>query len=99
MEDLKILEPFPMSGPGADQFPESEERPAGMRSVDWHAADIEAMVDVRLNIVYQSLSGEDQHIQLFLPLPAPSSPSSDGIRIWCRNSYPLLIFVRTLSKT
>ena len=86
MEDLKVLEPFPMTGPGADQFPESEERPEGMRSVDWHAADIEAMVDVRLNIVYQSLSGEDQHLQLFLPLEIEHIPVKPEIR-------PLIIFV------
>lgn len=87
MNDRKILEPYPMSGPGSELFPDSEERPDGMHSVTWPASGAQYMVDLRPNMVYQSLSGEDQHLQLFLPaemefLPVPP-----------REKYPLVVYV------
>ena len=87
MDNLKILDPFPMFGPGAELFPDSEERPDGMRSVSWPASEETYMVDLRPNMVYQSLSGEDQHLQLFLPAEKEFQP------VVPVEKYPLVVYV------
>ena len=87
MDRREILEPFPMFGPGSELFPDSEERPEGVRSVTWRASGSEYMIDLRPNLVYQSLSGEDQHLQLFLPAEMEFLPVVPVDR------YPLMVYV------
>jgi acetyl esterase/lipase len=47
------------------------------------------MVDVKANVVYQSLSGEDQHLQIFTPMPifAPPDTPAPAPR------YPLVVYI------
>jgi len=81
MSDLKIVPPTPMFGPGADAFPDSDERPEGVISVKWDDDKVSDNLDVKSGIVYQSKDGEDQHIHLISPagfafpgMPAPKNP-------------------------
>ncbi|MDR2529930.1 MAG: prolyl oligopeptidase family serine peptidase [Oscillospiraceae bacterium] len=87
MENLKLIAPYPMFGPGAENFPASDESPDGMQSVEWHDRQGGVMIDVKPNIVYQSLSGEDQHIQLFTPMSLFAMPGAPAPK------YPLLVYV------
>lgn len=68
MEERKVLEPWPMFGPGSESFPEAQEKPEGTISVTWQGRTDEGPVDIYPNLVYQALSGEEQHIQLFVPM-------------------------------
>ncbi len=87
MDKRSVPEPYPLFGPGAEAFPESDERPEGSRSVTWPAAADAAMIDVRPNVVYQALSGEEQHLQLFLPVEMPLPPGAP------LRGRPLVVYV------
>ena len=86
MDHRKVLEPWPMFGPGSEDFPESAEKPEGTISVSWPGGGDPAMIDVKADLVYQRLSGEEQHIQLFLPMdmPVPGVPPK---------KHPLMLYV------
>ncbi len=86
MDKRKVLEPWPMFGPGSEDFPESREKPEGTVCVTWQGRTEEGPVDVYPNLVYQALSGEEQHVQLFVPMamPMPGSPVS---------KHPLVVYV------
>ena len=86
MYKRKVLEPWPMFGPGSEDFPESRENPEGTVCVTWQGRMEEGPVDVYPNLVYQALSGEEQHIQLFVPMamPMPGFPVS---------KHPLVVYV------
>ena len=75
-----------MFGPGSESFPESQERPEGTVSVRWQGSEDALPVDVIPNLVYQALSGEEQRIQLFLPMamPLPGAPAE---------KRPLVVYV------
>lgn len=81
MEKQMINDLFYMSQP----FPESEELPEGAIRVDWHA-EPEPLFDVLPDIVYQTRSGEEQHIQLFKPLDVPT-PDGEAAK------FPLIVFI------
>ena len=84
MDELKLLEPLPMFGGGA--FPASQELPEGAISVKW--ADTPApLADVIPNIVYQALSGEQQHIQIFKPMTMFAPPDAPAAK------PPLIVYV------
>ncbi len=79
-----------MFGPGSESFPESQERPEGTVSVRWQGSEDALPVDVVPNLVYQALSGEEQRIQLFLPMPMPLSAPLPGAPAEKR---PLVVYV------
>jgi len=87
MEELKIILPYPMFGPGSEEFPDSHERPTDAISVKWTDKPGSAMVDIIPNIVYQTLSGEEQHIQLIRPMAMPVMPGVPAIK------FPLVVYV------
>ncbi len=88
MDHRRIPDPYPMFGPGSELFPESEERPAGVRCVSWPAEEEVLPVEVRTDVVYQSLSGEDQHLQIFLPADPPFLPPAGAAQ-----KRPLVVYV------
>ena len=84
MKKFKLLEPYPMLG--GPPFPESDEFPDGVIPVKWN--DVPApRADVTANVVYQELSGEKQHLQIFTPMPLLGEPE---IPPW---KYPLIVYV------
>lgn len=68
MENRKVQEPYPMFGPGSELFPASPEMPDGVRSVTWPTPETGYMMNILPDIVYQSLGGTDQHLQICTPL-------------------------------
>ena len=86
MAKREVLEPWPMFGPGSEVFPESAEIPEGTISVSWPEQAGPGMIDVKANLLYQSLCGEDQHIQLFLPMAMPMPGTQP-------KKYPLMLYV------
>jgi acetyl esterase/lipase len=71
---------------GGPPFPESDELPEGTISVKW--TDVPTpMVDVIPDVVYQELSGERQHLQIFKPMQMFAMPGTAPTR------YPLIVYV------
>lgn len=69
-------------------FPASQEAPEGMQTVRLTDNSF-PLIDVRPGLIYQSLSGEDQHIHLFLPtrpFPVPGAVTPEPCD-------PLIIYV------
>lgn len=87
MEELTLIPPYPMFGPGSELFPDSPENPEGVISVTWQDKPDAALVDVRPNIVYQTLSGEEQHIHLLTPMSIFAMPGAPAPK------HPLLVYV------
>ena len=87
MEDRKVQEPYPMFGPGSELFPESPEMPEGARSVTWPTPEVGYMMNILPDIVYQSLDGEDQHLQICLPLDTLFIPADLTVK------RPLVVYV------
>jgi len=87
MEELQLLEPYPMFGLGAEYFPSDPTEPTGVKTVEWSDKYDTAMVDVKANIVYQSLSGEEQHLQIFTPLNMFAFPDAP------KPKYPLIAYI------
>ncbi|MDR1588941.1 MAG: prolyl oligopeptidase family serine peptidase [Oscillospiraceae bacterium] len=85
----ELIPPYLMSWPRPpDEFPESPEKPDGCVSVTWTDRLI-PMVDVAANVVYQSLGGEDQHLQIISPMDMfafPDAPANG-------KKYPLVMYV------
>lgn len=84
MEERKKLDPIPFGSP----FPESEEAPEGVITVRWQDAPA-PLADVIPQIVYQELSGEQQHIQLFKPMSMEMMPNPNA----APKIYPLIVYV------
>jgi acetyl esterase/lipase len=84
MEKLELLEPYPMFG--ESPFPESEEAPDGMITVRWTDAPAPA-ADLIPNVVYQELSGERQHLQIFKPMQIFGAPGAAPPK------RPLIVYV------
>ena len=84
MEELKMLEPYPMFG--EPKFPDSTERPEGVISVTWTDAPA-PFADVLPNVVYQELSGEQQHLQIFKPMTMFAPPDQPP------QKFPLIVYV------
>lgn len=89
MQDLKLLEPYPFLGPGSELFPGSNEKPDGVVSVTWQDRPEEMLVNVHADVVYQSLSGEDQHLHIFTPMPFEMFPMPGA----SAKKYPLIVYV------
>ena len=87
MENRTLIPPYPMFGPGAEAFPDSPENPEGAISVTWKDRPPTGMVDLKANIVYQSLDGEDQLLQLFTPMSFMMMPGTPPPK------YPLVVYV------
>jgi hypothetical protein len=51
MQELKLIPPYPMFGPGAESFPDSPEKPDGVISVTWRDRQGGGMVDIKANVV------------------------------------------------
>jgi acetyl esterase/lipase len=84
MEELKLLEPYPMFG--GTPFPESDETPDGVITVKW--TDVPApAADIIPNVVYQELSGEQQHLQIFKPMSMLAMPEAAPAK------HPLIVYV------
>ena len=88
-KDMKVLEPWPLFGPGAETFPGSDERPEGTICVDWPGKKDNQMIDVLPNVVYQSLSGEDQHFHLIRPIDPMAMFMPDAPK----PKLPLVVYV------
>lgn len=87
MEELKLQEPYPMTD--GSSFPDSQEAPEGVISVKWAEAPVK-MVDVTPSVVYQKLSGEKQHLQIFKPMPkflGIGIPPEPPVK------YPLIVYI------
>jgi acetyl esterase/lipase len=84
MEKLKLLEPYPMFG--ESPFPESDEAPDGIITVRWTDAPA-PLADLIPNVVYQELSGEPQHLQIFKPMRIFAMPGAAPAK------YPLIVYV------
>jgi acetyl esterase/lipase len=84
MENLELIPPYPMFG---EPFPESEELPEGTISVKWTDKPGSVLIDLKTNVVYQSLSGEDQHLQIITPLSM--IPDNTPAR-----KYPLVAYIQ-----
>lgn len=87
MQELKLLEPYPFFGPGAERFPDSPEKPEGTISVTWQDRTDGALINVHADVVYQSLSGENQHMHIFTPTNMFPMPGE------AEKKYPLLVYV------
>ena len=87
MQELKLIEPYPFFGPGSELFPDSPEKPEGTISVTWQDRTDGAMINVSADVVYQSLSGEDQHMHIFTPMDMFAMPGT------APKKYPLLVYV------
>jgi len=86
MDELRILEPFDMMKP--ELFPESEELPEGCVAVSWKDRFMGLPVELHPNVIYQSLSGEDQHLQIIVP---SDMPAVFGAPAPLPQKYPLIV--------
>lgn len=86
MENLELIPPYPMFG--GPPFPESEELPEGTISVKWTDKPNSGLIDLKTNVVYQSFSGEDQHLQIITPLPLFPMQDTPG------QKYPLVVYIQ-----
>jgi acetyl esterase/lipase len=84
MENLHLIEPYPMFG--GPPFPASDELPEGAISVKWTDAPA-PMADVIPDVVYQELSGERQHLQIFKPMQMFAMPGAAPAK------FPLIVHV------
>ena len=84
MDELKLIPPSPMFG--GPPFPESEELPEGTISVKWEDAPA-PMADIVANVVYQELSGEQQHLQILKPMTMFAAPGAPAPK------RPLIVYV------
>lgn len=85
MEKMQLIPPSPMFG--GPPFPNSEEFPEGTISVKWEDRQGGALIDFKANVVYQSLGGEDQHVQVILPASMFAMPGAP------KPKYPLIAYV------
>ncbi|MDR0861622.1 MAG: alpha/beta hydrolase [Oscillospiraceae bacterium] len=85
MENLQLIPPTPMFG--GPPFPNSEELPEGAISVKWEDKPSGAMLDFKPNVVYQSLGGEEQHVQVLMPASMFAFPGAP------KPKYPLIAYV------
>jgi acetyl esterase/lipase len=76
-----------MFGPGSEDFPDSPEKPDGVISATWQDKQGGGMVDVKANVVYQSLGGEEQRLQIFKPMSMFAMPGAPA------RKYPLVVYV------
>lgn len=67
-----------------EPFPASQEAPEGIIEVEW-TDTMPCEVEIFPNIVYQELSGEQQHIHLITPHYGNEAPA---------HPYPVIVFVR-----
>jgi acetyl esterase/lipase len=85
MEEKQTTPQMPMFG--GPPFPNSEEFPEGTISVKWEDKPGGAMLDLKPNVVYQSLGGEDQHVQVIMPASMFAFPGMP------KQTYPLIAYV------
>jgi acetyl esterase/lipase len=73
---------------GGPPFPNSAEFPEGTISVKWEDKQrTGAMIDFKPNVVYQSLGGEEQHVQVIMPAAMFAMPGAP------KPKYPLIAYV------
>ncbi|MDR0819913.1 MAG: alpha/beta hydrolase, partial [Oscillospiraceae bacterium] len=86
MEELKLITPYSMFAP-SEQFPSSDELPEGASVVKWTDRPVGAQFDLKANVVYQELSGEQQHLQIITPLDMLAPPDAPS------KTYPLIVYI------
>ncbi|MDR3148461.1 MAG: alpha/beta hydrolase [Oscillospiraceae bacterium] len=85
MDNLHLIPPHNMFEP--QTFPDSTELPDGAKSVTWSDKPTEGMISLTPNIVYQSLNGEDQRLQIITPMAMFAMPGVPAPK------YPLVVYV------